>query len=118
MAFFCRDCCGIFTAKQGFQLSQQPDGNGSMRVYYGGCNGPLFGSRGCGLGLACVQKHGWAGLKAHTAAPGRFTAAAVHVPADPTPPYNPKLCEPLLGINCMGVRHPRGRGGGLGGGVL
>ena len=70
--------------------------------FFAGCNGPFFGSRGCGLGLARVQKHGWAGLKAHTAAPGRFTAAAVHVPADPTPPYNPKLCEPLLGINCMG----------------
>jgi hypothetical protein len=42
MAFFCRDCCGIFTAKQGFQPSQQPDGNGSMRVYYGGAKNGIF----------------------------------------------------------------------------
>ena len=30
------DCCAIFTAKQGYQASQQPDANGTMRVYYGG----------------------------------------------------------------------------------
>jgi hypothetical protein len=85
------DCCGIFTAKQGFQPSQQPDAD-SMRVYYGGCNGPFLGSRGCALGLARVQRHGWAGLKAHTTTPGHFTAAPVHVPADPIPPYDPKVC--------------------------
>ena len=96
------DCCSIFTAKQGYQPSQQPDAN-SMRVYYGGCNGPFFGSRGCALGLASVRKHGWAGLKAHTATPGHFTAAPVHVPADPIPPYNPDVCaRPLFGVNCMG----------------
>ena len=26
------DCCSIFTAKQGYQPSQQPDNNGTMRV--------------------------------------------------------------------------------------
>lgn len=99
------DCCGIFTAKQGYQPSQQPDAaaNSTLRVYYGGCNGPFLGSRACALGLARVQKHGWAGLRAHTSTPGRFTAAPVHVPADPSPPYNPKACaHPLPGVNCMG----------------
>ena len=51
---------------------------------YGGCNGPFFGSRGCALGLARVQKHGWAGLQAHTAVAGRFPAAPVHVPTADT----------------------------------
>lgn len=96
------DCCGIFTAKQGYQLSQQPDTNNTMRVYYGGCNGPFLGSRACALGLARVQKHGWAGMRAHTAAAGHLTAAPVHVPADPVPPYNPKICAPLAGTNCEG----------------
>ena len=73
-----------------------------MRVYYGGCNGPFLGARGCALGLAHVQKHGWAGLKAHTAEPGHITAAPVHVPADPIPPYNPKMCAPVVGVNCVG----------------
>jgi hypothetical protein len=36
---------------------------GTMRVYYGGCSGPFEGSRACALGLARVQKHGWAGLR-------------------------------------------------------
>ena len=62
------DSCSVFGAKQGYQESQQHgSANSSMNVYYAGCSGPFMGPRACSLGLAAVQRHGWAGLKATTA---------------------------------------------------
>eukprot|EP01047_Picozoa_sp_COSAG01_P008456 COSAG01_NODE_334_length_18708_cov_49.649686_7_plen_90_part_00 len=31
--------------------------------YYVGCDGPFFGSRGCGLGLATLPRDHWAGYR-------------------------------------------------------
>ena len=74
------DCCSIFTAKQGFSRHQQIHAeNDTLRVYYGGCNGPFFGSRGCAMGVATMQKHGWAGLTATGAEAGHIQVAPVHV---------------------------------------
>ena len=32
------------------------DDGSPLRLYYTGCNGPFFGSRGCAMGLATVQR--------------------------------------------------------------
>merc|ERR1719272_1961579 len=40
------DTCGVFGAKQDPLRTIE---NNTMRYYYTGCNGPFFGSRGCGL---------------------------------------------------------------------
>merc|ERR1712110_1300913 len=40
------DACGVFGAKQD---PGRTIVNDTMRLYYAGCNGPFFGSRGCAL---------------------------------------------------------------------
>ena len=58
------DSCSVFGAKQGFMRSQRRGArNSSMPLYYAGCNGPFMGPRACALGLAHVQRHGWAGMQ-------------------------------------------------------
>lgn len=58
------DSCSVFGAKQGFSPSQQRGApNSSLSVYYAGCSGPFMGPRACSLGMAKMQRHGWAGLK-------------------------------------------------------
>lgn len=47
------------------------------RRYYAGCNGPFFGSRGCGLGLATLPRDHWAGYQG-----GMVTTAPVRVTQD------------------------------------
>merc|ERR1712083_1103229 len=37
-----------------------------LRLYYAGCNGPFFGSRGCALGMATMQRDGFAGYQGGT----------------------------------------------------
>eukprot|EP01079_Euglenida_sp_SAG-EU17-18_P005303 gene5304-948_t len=53
------DSCGVFAAKQ--EPLRWGAGNSTLRLYYAGCNGPFFGSRGCALGMATLQRDGWAG---------------------------------------------------------
>ena len=57
------DACGVFGAKQDPMRTMVND---TLRLYYTGCNGPFFGSRGCGLGLATLQRDGWAGYTGGT----------------------------------------------------
>jgi len=65
------DACGIFGAKQD---PLRTTANGTMRLYYTGCNGPFFGSRGCALGMATLQRDGFAGYQG-----GLVYTAAVRV---------------------------------------
>lgn len=53
------DACGVFGAKQ----DPLRTANDTLRIYYAGCNGPFFGSRGCALGLATLQRDGFAGYR-------------------------------------------------------
>lgn len=57
------DSCGVFGAKQDPLRTAEND---TMRLYYAGCNGPFFGSRGCALGMATMQRDGWAGYRGGT----------------------------------------------------
>ena len=49
-----------------------------------GCNGPFFGSRGCGLGLATLPRDGFAGYQGGTVftAPFRVAGDSVKISAD------------------------------------
>jgi len=53
------DSCGVFGAKQ--DPMRTSGDNDTLRLYYTGCNGPFFGSRGCALGMATIQRDGFAG---------------------------------------------------------
>jgi len=53
------DSCGVFGAKQ--DPMRTSGSNDTLRLYYTGCNGPFFGSRGCALGMATIQRDGFAG---------------------------------------------------------
>merc|ERR1712232_72066 len=57
------DACGVFSAKQD---PLRTVANDTLRFYYAGCNGPFFGSRGCALGLATLQRDGFAGYQGGT----------------------------------------------------
>merc|ERR1712232_1013860 len=57
------DACGVFSAKQDPLRTAVND---TLRFYYAGCNGPFFGSRGCALGLATLQRDGFAGYQGGT----------------------------------------------------
>merc|ERR1719454_2490266 len=54
------DACGVFGAKQD-PLRTATDS--TLRLYYTGCNGPFFASRGCALGMATLQRDGFAGYQ-------------------------------------------------------
>jgi len=54
------DACGVFAAKQD---PLKTVFNDTMRLYYTGCNGPFFGSRGCSLGMATLQRDFFAGYR-------------------------------------------------------
>merc|ERR1719183_3485004 len=54
------DACGVFSAKQDPLRTAVND---TLRFYYAGCNGPFFGSRGCALGFATLQRDGFAGYQ-------------------------------------------------------
>merc|ERR1712070_628505 len=54
------DACGVFGAKQD---PLRTTVNDTLRMYYAGCNGPFFGSRGCALGMATLQRDGFAGYQ-------------------------------------------------------
>jgi hypothetical protein len=58
--------------------------NDTMRLYYAGCNGPFFGSRGCGLGYATLQRDHWAGYQGGTVitAPVRTSGNMLKVSVD------------------------------------
>jgi hypothetical protein len=47
------DTCGVFGAKQDPLRTMVND---TLRYYYAGCNGPFFGSRGCGLGMVTLPR--------------------------------------------------------------
>merc|ERR1711870_184954 len=55
------DACGVFGGVQ--DPLQSARNSSTLRYYYVGCNGPFFGTRGCGLGMATLQRDGWAGYK-------------------------------------------------------
>ena len=57
------DACGVFGAKQD---PLRTAGNDSLRLYYTGCNGPFFGSRGCALGMATLPRDHFAGYRGGT----------------------------------------------------
>merc|ERR1712014_543179 len=57
------DACGVFSAKQDPLRTAVND---TLRLYYAGCNGPFFGSRGCALGMATLQRDGFAGYQGGT----------------------------------------------------
>jgi hypothetical protein len=57
------DSCGVFGAKQDPLRTVVND---TLRMYYAGCNGPFFGSRGCALGMATLQRDGFAGYQGGT----------------------------------------------------
>jgi hypothetical protein len=61
------DSCGVFSAKQDpLRMAAAADDGSPLRLYYTGCNGPFFGSRGCAMGLATVQRDGFAGFRGGT----------------------------------------------------
>jgi hypothetical protein len=92
------DSCSVFGAKQGYQPSQQHGpANSSMSVYYAGCSGPFMGPRACSLGLAKVQRHGWAGLKATSPAGAVIELAPAHV-------FGPTLRLTVESTGTTGVR--------------
>merc|ERR1712232_1093611 len=68
------DACGVFSAKQD---PLRTVANDTLRFYYAGCNGPFFGSRGCALGLATLQRDGFAGYQG-----GTVVTAPVRVDGD------------------------------------
>merc|ERR1719220_2389634 len=57
------DACGVFASKQ---EPLRTVVNDTMRLYYAGCNGPFFGSRGCSLGMAELQRDFFAGYQGGT----------------------------------------------------
>merc|ERR1712216_454995 len=76
------DSCGVFGAKQDpLRTGSQ---NETLRLYYAGCNGPFFGSRGCGLGMATLQRDGFAGYQGGTVmtAPFRVSGTTLKVSVD------------------------------------
>merc|ERR1712113_352056 len=48
--------------------------NNTLRLYYAGCNGPFFGSRGCALGMATLQQDHFAGFQG-----GKLVTAPIRV---------------------------------------
>jgi hypothetical protein len=89
---------GTAARKATSQASSQQRGgaNSSMRVFYAGCSGPFMGPRACSLGLATVQRHGWAGLKA--------TTADVWVQLAPAHVFEPTLRLTVESTGSAGVR--------------
>lgn len=75
------DACGVFGAKQDPLRTMVND---TLRLYYAGCNGPFFGSRGCGLGLATLPRDHWAGYTGGTVitAPVRVVGDTLRVSVD------------------------------------
>merc|ERR1712070_404906 len=67
------DTCGIFGAKQDPLRTAVND---TLRLYYAGCNGPFFGSRGCALGMATIQRDGFAGYRGGTVVTAPFRPAS------------------------------------------
>ncbi len=86
------DACGVFSAKQDPLRVAGMDGGDTLRFYYTGCNGPFFGSRGCALGLATLQRDGFAGYRG-----GTVVTVPVAVAGD-------SLTLSLDGGNTLGVR--------------
>jgi len=78
------DACGVFGAKQAPLRTAAIDHNDTLRLYYAGCNGPFFSSRGCALGMASLQRDGWAGYQggAVVTAPIRVTGNVLRVSVD------------------------------------
>ena len=58
--------------------------DGTLRIYYVGCNGPFFGSRGCAVGMASLPRDGFAGYQGGTVvtAPVRVSGGALIVSVD------------------------------------
>lgn len=75
------DACGVFGAKQD---PLRTAANDTLRLYYTGCNGPFFGSRGCALGMATLQRDGFAGYSGGSVltAPVRVTRGQLTVTVD------------------------------------
>jgi hypothetical protein len=75
------DACGVFCAKQDPLRTMVND---TMRMYYAGCNGPFFGSRGCALGMVSMQRDGYAGYQGGTVTtvPILITGKAITVTVD------------------------------------
>ena len=74
------DACGIFGAKQDpLRMARHttPHDDDHLRLYYIGCNGPFFGSRGCGMGMASIMRDGFAGYTG-----GSVVTAPVRVSGD------------------------------------
>jgi len=76
------DACGTFGAKQ--DPLRTGANNDTLRFYYTGCNGPFFGSRGCALGMAHIQRDGWAGYSGGNVmtAPARIISGELKVSVD------------------------------------
>ena len=101
------DTCGVFSAKQDPLRTIE---NNTMRFYYAGCNGPFFGSRGCGLGMATMPRDGWAGYQGGTVTTSPFRvmgdslkvsvdggAAGIKVGIVGDPEMTTENCDPIIG---------------------
>merc|ERR1719498_1097208 len=75
------DACGVFSAKQDPLRTVVND---TLRLYYAGCNGPFFGSRGCAMGLATLQRDGFAGYQGGkvSTAPVLVTVSMLQISVD------------------------------------
>merc|ERR1719231_1758865 len=75
------DACGVFSAKQDPMRTAVGD---ALRFYYVGCNGPFLGSRGCALGMATLQRDGFAGYRGGTVvtAPVRVAGDSLTISVD------------------------------------
>ena len=118
------DTCGVFSAKHDPLRTAVDD---SLRLYYTGCNGPFFGSRGCALGLATLQRDGFAGYQGGTVITvpvgvagdslalsldgGNSTGVRVGIVGDPERP--PEACEPIRGVHTDQVVTWTGKGSDL-----
>jgi hypothetical protein len=102
------DACSVFGAKQ--DPLRSAGKNDTLRLYYVGCNGPFFGSRGCGLGLATLPRDHWAGYRGGqlVTAPVRVSGSTLNVSVDGGSTTGIRvglLGDPVLTIeNCDPIR--------------
>jgi hypothetical protein len=122
------DACGVFGAKQEPLRTASLMGDGDdLRLYYVGCNGPFFGSRGCGIGMATIMRDGFAGYTGGsvTTAPtlvgvngtlrltldgGTTRTRGVRVGVVGSKELSLDRCEPIRGANVDVVVSWRGNG--------
>lgn len=85
------------------------------------CNGPFFGSRGCGIGLATIMRDGFAGFQGGnlTTAPTRVSGDMLRISVDGgsgvrvgivgDADYSVEMCDPIVGRRVDAVISWRGQ---------